>query len=155
MIKPEREIKSRQTIEAMLERTPVGRIATINRKGFPVIKPVNFLYEDGKIYIHSSLKGEKIVDIRRGSPLCFEVDEPIAFVATRESACSASYCYRSIIAKGKASLVRRGKKTELFARLMQKYQQEGGYGKMSENVLQKTALIEISIQELTAKENLA
>jgi len=27
----------------------VGRVATINRKGYPVIKPVNYVYWDGKI----------------------------------------------------------------------------------------------------------
>ena len=79
MRRREREMKDRETVIAMLERSPVGRIATINQKGVPVIKPVNFLYWDGKIYLHSSTKGEKIEDIQRGSPICFEVDEPIAY----------------------------------------------------------------------------
>ena len=57
---PERELKTRETITAMLERSLVGRIATVNQKGFPVIKPVNFVYLDGRIYFHSSAKGEKI-----------------------------------------------------------------------------------------------
>jgi len=81
MRRREREMKDRETVIAMLERSPVGRIATINQKGVPVIKPVNFLYWDGKIYLHSSTKGEKIEDIQRGSPICFEVDEPIAYRA--------------------------------------------------------------------------
>ena len=54
---PERELKNRETMIAMLERSPVGRIATVNQKGFPIIKPVNFLYLEGKIYLHSSTKG--------------------------------------------------------------------------------------------------
>jgi nitroimidazol reductase NimA-like FMN-containing flavoprotein (pyridoxamine 5'-phosphate oxidase superfamily) len=66
---PEREIKNRETITAILGQSPIGRMATINRKGFPVIKPVNFLYWGGKIYIHSSMKGEKIRDILREPPL--------------------------------------------------------------------------------------
>ena len=90
---------------ALLGKSLVGRIATVNRRGIPVIKPVNFLYWNGKVYIHSSLKGEKVKDIRRGSPVCFEVDEPIAYVTAGENACSANYYFRSIIMKGEAELV--------------------------------------------------
>jgi nitroimidazol reductase NimA-like FMN-containing flavoprotein (pyridoxamine 5'-phosphate oxidase superfamily) len=152
---PEREIKNRETITAILGQSPIGRMATINRKGFPVIKPVNFLYWGGKIYIHSSMKGEKIRDILRGSPLCFEVDEPIAYVAARETACSANYYYRSLIVKGKAALVSEpDKKLKILERLMEKYQPEGGYGGIPEAILKKTAVIEISIQEITGKERL-
>ena len=152
---PERELKDGETITALLGKSLVGRIATVNRKGIPVIKPVNFLYWNGKIYIHSSLKGEKVKDIRRGSPVCFEVDEPIAYVTAGESACSANYYFRSIIMKGEAGLVRqKTKKLEILERLMEKYQPERGYGKIPEEILKKIAVIEISIQEITAKERL-
>jgi len=155
MRRRERELKNRETITAILEQSPVGRIATVNRKGFPVIKPVNFVYWDGKIYIHSSRKGEKMTDIRRGSPVCFEVDEPIAYVEARGPACGGSYYYRSIIAKGRAALVsRREKKLKILERMMEKYQPEGGYGEISEEILMKTAVIEILIKEITGKENL-
>ena len=152
---PEREIKDRETMTAILERSPVGRIATVNPKGFPVIKPINFVYWNGKIYIHSSTKGEKIRDIRRGSRVCFEVDEPIAYVAARGSACTANYYYRSVIVKGMAVLLKdKDRKLEIFERLMEKYQPEGGYDAIPEEALKKTAIIEISIREMTGKERL-
>jgi len=139
----------------MLEQSLVGRIATINRKGIPIIKPVNFLYWNGKIYLHSSTKGEKIRDIRRRSPICFEVDEPIAFVTATGPACRSSYYYRSIIVKGNAAIVNQpDKKLKILERLMEKYQPEGGYGGITEEILKRTAVIEISIQEMTGKENL-
>ena len=155
MRRKEREIENQETIEALLGHSLVGRMATVNRKGFPVIKPVNFLYRDGKIYIHSSRKGEKIRDIRRRSPVCFEIDDPIAYVTTGGPACKASYYYRSIIAKGMAVLLKsRNTKREILEKMMEKYQPEGGYGEISEEVLRKTAVIEITIQEITGKENL-
>ena len=151
----ERKIKDKETIEALLKYKDVGRIATINRQGFPVIKPVNFVYLDGKIYIHSSKKGEKSDDIRRGSPVCFELDEPIAFVAAKGPACAANYFFRSVIIKGTAAqLTDRDKKRKVLERLMEKYQPEGGYGAIPEEVLKKTAVIEISIREITGKERL-
>jgi nitroimidazol reductase NimA-like FMN-containing flavoprotein (pyridoxamine 5'-phosphate oxidase superfamily) len=155
MRRPEREIKDREKIKGILERSQVGRMATINRKGFPIIKPVNFLFWNGKIYIHSSKKGEKMEDIRRGSPICFEVDEPSAYVVASGPTCTANYYYRSIIIKGKALLLSdQSKKLEILERLMEKYQPEGGYGGISEEILKKTGVIEIMIQEITGKENL-
>ena len=155
MRRKEKKIEDGQTIRGLLNRSPVGRIATINRKGFPVIKPVNFLYWEDKIYIHSSTKGEKATDIRRGSPVCFEVDEPIAYVAAVGSPCSANYYFRSIIIKGTASFVKHPeRKRELLERLMKKYQPEGGYGDIPDPALKKTAVIEISPQEVTGKQSL-
>ncbi len=140
---------------AMLERSPVGRIATVNQKGFPVIKPVNFLYLDGRIYLHSSAKGEKMEDIQRGSPVCFEVDEPVAYAVASASACQASYYYRSILIKGKAAFVEgRDKKVRVLDRMAEKYQPEGNLGEKSEEILEKTAVIEILVKEITGKENL-
>jgi nitroimidazol reductase NimA-like FMN-containing flavoprotein (pyridoxamine 5'-phosphate oxidase superfamily) len=153
---PEREIKDRETMTALLEHSPVGRIATVNARGFPVIKPVNFVYREGKIYIHSSPKGEKIGDIRRGSPVCFELDEPIAYSPATGPACKANYYYRSVIIKGKAAFIQsRERKLEILGKLMEKYQPEGGYAPISEEVMKKTAVIEISIQKMTGKERLA
>ena len=148
-------MKNKETILAILEQAQVGRMATINRKGFPVIKPVNFLYWGGKIYLHSSTKGEKIEDIQRGSPVCFEVDDPIAYVVSGASACKASYYYRSIVIKGKAAFVKdRGKKMKILERMMEKYQPERNEGEMPIEILEKTAVIEILIKEVTGKENL-
>jgi uncharacterized protein len=155
MRRKDRETKDKETIAALLTKLPVGRIATVNRKGFPVIKPVNFVYFDNKIYIHSSTQGEKIADIRRGSLVCFEIDEPIAYRATAEAACKASFFFRSIILKGEAILVRDlKKKIEILEKLMEKYQPEGGYGAVEEEIARKTAVIEISAREITGKEKL-
>jgi hypothetical protein len=155
MRRPERRIKDKETILSLLKRSQVGRMATVNPKGFPVIKPVNFLYGNKKLYIHSSRKGEKIRDIRRGSPICFEVDEPIAYAPSSGPACMAGYYYRSVIVKGKATVVNDDeKKMNVLEKLMEKYQPEGGYGPVSEEVMRKTAIIEISIREMTGKERL-
>ncbi len=155
MRRKDREIRDKETIRALLERTPVGRIATVNRRGFPVIKPVNFVYDAGKIYLHSSTKGEKASDIRRGSPVCFEVDDPIAYVAAAGPACKASFFFRSVIVKGKASFIGPlKKKIEILEKLMEKYQPEGGYGEVEEEIAKKTAVIEISPEEITGKEKL-
>lgn len=152
---PEKAIRKKETLESLLKRISVGRIATVNSKGIPVIKPVHFLFADGKIYIHSSKKGEKMRDLRRGGPLCFEVDEFIAFGVARGSPCKAHSYYRSVIIKGKGTLLLENeKKRKILELMMEKYQPEGGYGEISKEILNQTAVIEISIQEITGKETL-
>jgi nitroimidazol reductase NimA-like FMN-containing flavoprotein (pyridoxamine 5'-phosphate oxidase superfamily) len=155
MRRREKELKNRETMSAILEQSLVGRIATINQEGFPIIKPVNFIYLEGKIYLHSSKKGEKIGDIKRGSPVCFEVDDPIAYVVANSVACKASYYYRSIIVKGKASIVKdQGRKMKILEKIMEKYQPEGDCGGIPIEILKKTEVIEILVKEITGKENL-
>jgi len=155
MRRPERKIEDKKTIAEILERSRVGRMATVNSRGFPVIKPVNFVNWGGKIYIHSSQKGEKIRDIRRGSPVCFEVDQPIAYAPANGPACMAGYYYRSVIIKGKAALVKdEDKKLLILKKLMEKHQPEGGYRAMAPEIVKKTAVIEISIQKITGKQRL-
>jgi len=155
MRRRDRELKNKETLLAILEQSPVGRMATVNRKGYPVIKPVNFIHWNGRIYLHSSTKGEKISDIRRGSSVCFEVDEPIAYVAAVEPACKSTYYYRSVIVKGSAIIVSQvDRKLEILERLMEKYQPEGGYQGVAPEILKRTAVIEISIREMTGKEHL-
>jgi uncharacterized protein len=155
MRRSEREIKDPKVVQALLERAHVGRLATVNGKGYPVIKPVNFIFRQGRVYFHSSTKGEKMTDLRRKGPVCFEVDEPVAYLAAQGPACGASYYYRSVILKGKAVLVgRREKKEAILLGLMEKYQPEGGYGEISLDALGRTTVVEIIPEEITGKENL-
>jgi nitroimidazol reductase NimA-like FMN-containing flavoprotein (pyridoxamine 5'-phosphate oxidase superfamily) len=48
----------------------------------------------------------------------------------------------------------RNKKLRVLEKMMEKYQPEGGYEEIPEEILKKTAVIEITIQEITAKEKL-
>ena len=83
------------------------------------------------------------------------MDEPIAYVIASKGACQANYYYRSIIVKGKGSFVENQDiKMKILERMMEKYQPEGGCGEIPIEILKKTAMIEISVEEITGKENL-
>ena len=57
------EIKSPQKIAKFLHEEHTGRIASMDKDGFPQIIPMNFVYIDGCIYMHSHIRGEKINNI--------------------------------------------------------------------------------------------
>jgi nitroimidazol reductase NimA-like FMN-containing flavoprotein (pyridoxamine 5'-phosphate oxidase superfamily) len=48
----------------------------------------------------------------------------------------------------------RDKKMKILEKMMEKYQPEGNDGEMPAEVLEKTAVVEILIEEITGKENL-
>ncbi|SNB46979.1 pyridoxamine 5'-phosphate oxidase family protein [Geobacter sp. DSM 9736] len=155
-----RKIKKRITDMApildLLNRCHVGHLGTIGRDGWPNIKPLNFAYQEWRIYVHCANDGEKLDEIRRDNRVCFEVDLPLAYVrGTGENPCRASYLYRSVIIRGRATIVtdpaerRRG-----LDCLMAKYQPEGSYGPYLEEKLELTTVVRIEIDEISGKEDL-
>lgn len=150
-----KEIKNGEVVAGLLNTANVGRLGTVGRDGYPMVKPLNFVYHDGKIYFHSAREGEKIDDIKRDSRVCFEVDLPIALVKSAGSPCRAEYLYRSVIVKGRAHMVEVPSERLLaLTRLMEKYQPEGGYGDFLEEKVKITGIVRIDIEVMTGKEDL-
>jgi nitroimidazol reductase NimA-like FMN-containing flavoprotein (pyridoxamine 5'-phosphate oxidase superfamily) len=150
-----KEIKDRVVIIELLSESPVGRLSTIGKDGYPVIKPLNFVYCEGSIYFHSAKEGEKIEDIVSDSRVCFEIDRPIAYVKSTGIPCKADYLYRSVIIKGRANIVDdRHERLTALRKLMEKYQPEGGYGDFSEEKVVLAAIVRIDIEVVTGKEDL-
>jgi nitroimidazol reductase NimA-like FMN-containing flavoprotein (pyridoxamine 5'-phosphate oxidase superfamily) len=150
-----KEIKDPDVITGLLSQCHVGRLGTIGRDGYPMIKPLNFVYHAEKVYFHSAQEGEKMEHIRGDNRVCFEIDLPMAYVKSLSVPCKADYLYRSVIIKGRAHIV--GDKSERLLALkylMTKYQPEGGYGGFPEDKLQLTAIVRIDIEEITGKEDL-
>ena len=150
-----KEISERKTVEGLLARCAVGRLGTVSGEGYPMVKPVNFVYHEGRIYFHTARKGEKIEDIKRDERVCFEVDLPLAFVRGEGSPCKADYRYQSVICTGRARLVEDGReKLDALKALMEKYQPEGGYGDFPEEKVALTAVIRIDVLTMTGKQDL-
>ncbi len=150
-----KEIRDRGVVESLLRNCQVGRLGTISSEGYPMIKPLNFVYLDGRIYFHSAREGEKIDDIARDNRVCFEVDVPISFVKAEDNPCKADYQYLSVIIKGRAHVVvERDERLRVLRGLMEKYQPEGGYGAFREEKLALTAVVAIDVENMTGKEGL-
>lgn len=151
-----KEMQDRAAMDGLLERCHVGRIGTICREGHPMVKPLNYVYLDGRIYFHSARSGEKIEDISRDGRVCFEIDVPIGYVpGTPENPCAAAYRYQSVIVTGQASVVEdEAERVRALNGLMEKYQPQGGYGPFIPGKLALTAVVRIDIRQMTGKEDL-
>ncbi|HYQ47965.1 MAG TPA: pyridoxamine 5'-phosphate oxidase family protein [Thermodesulfovibrionales bacterium] len=155
MRRSNKEIKDQSVIIGLLNTCPVGRLGTIGEDGYPMVKPLNFVYAGGKIYFHTAREGEKMEHIARNNRVCFEADLPIAFVRAKDDPCRSGYLYRSVIIMGRAQVVQ-DRDEQIFGLqcLMRKYQPEGGYGDFSEEKLKITGVVRIDIEEMTGKEDL-
>ncbi|MDE1814435.1 MAG: pyridoxamine 5'-phosphate oxidase family protein [Thaumarchaeota archaeon] len=144
------EIKSKEKIIEFLNQQETGRICSIDKDGFPQIIPMNFVYANDVIYMHSHPRGEKLENIVKNSKVGFEVDHSLEFLpsyfTSPTDASQADTLYISIVIKGKASLVSDPKeKTLALNELMKKYQPEGGYEKLTPTmrVVEEVAIIKV------------
>ena len=139
----------------LLSLCHVGRLGTVGADGRPRIKPVNFVTFDNRIYFHTALEGEKIDDIKRDNQVCFEVDQPIAYVTSGSRACSAGYLYRSVIIHGSASIVEdKQERIDALDGMMRKHEGADKQFKYDEAVVEKTGIVRIDIEQMTGKESL-
>ena len=152
------EIKSKEKIKEFLDKEHVGRIASIDEKGFPQIIPMNFVFLDDSIYMHSHTRGEKLENITRNEKVGFEVDRELEFLPSYfedpKDASLADTLYISVVIKGKGEIVKdRNEKTTALNGLMKKYQPEGRYEPISPEmgVLDEVAVIKIIPDSIKGK----
>jgi hypothetical protein len=151
-------IKSKDKIIKFLNEESTGRISSIDKDGFPQIIPMNFVFLDNSVYMHSHIRGEKIENIKRNSKVGFEVDRNLEFLPSYfsdpDDASLADTLYISVVIKGEATLVENKKEKVLALNgLMKKYQPEGRYNPMKEDmdVLDATAVIKVIPKEMNGK----
>jgi nitroimidazol reductase NimA-like FMN-containing flavoprotein (pyridoxamine 5'-phosphate oxidase superfamily) len=152
------KIKSYQKIKEFLNKEHVGRVASIDENGYPQIIPMNFVFLNDSIYMHSHIKGEKIDNIKRNDRVGFEADRELEFLPSYfedpKNASLADTLYISVVIKGNAVLVTdRDEKTLALNGLMVKYQPEGGYEPINSNmkVLDGVAIIKVIPDSLNGK----
>ena len=152
------EIKSHEKIKEFLNEEHVGRIASIDESGFPQIIPMNFVYVNNVIYMHSYLRGEKLDNILRNNNVGFEVDRELEFLPSYFShptdASQADTLYISVVIKGKGSIVNGYEEKALgLNELMKKYQPEGNYTPLQKDdlVLDEVAVIKIMPESIRGK----
>ena len=152
------QIQSKEKIIEFLNSRPAGRIASIDNNGYPQIIPMNFVYYDGLIYMHSHPFGEKLENIRRNPNVGFEVDQHICFLPSYyfhpTDASQADTLYISVVIKGKAEIVHNNEeKARALNALMEKYQKEGRYEMLDANMpsVHEVAIIKVIPTDMRGK----
>lgn len=142
---------SKEKCENMLPYQAYGRLATTGADGRPYITPVNYVYEEGAVFIHTGFKGRKLNNIRNDSRVCFEISAK-GNLYVSEKACGFSMRYWSILIEGRAEEVKDPavKKMAIEA-LMYKYGRGFEFTPATDEEIAKVNIIRINIEELTGK----
>lgn len=152
------QIKSYEKVKEFLNEEHVGRVASIDENGFPQIIPMNFVFLNDAVYMHSHVKGEKLDNIARNNKVGFEADRELEFLPSYfedpHNASLADTLYISVVIKGIASFVSdREEKTLALNGLMTKYQPEGQYDPIQSEmrVLDAVNVFKVTPQTLHGK----
>ncbi len=152
------EIKSKAKIIDFLNQQETGRVCSIDKDGYPQIIPMNFVYANYAIYMHSHPRGEKLENIKKNPKVGFEVDQSLEFLpsyfTSPTDASQADTLYISVVIKGEASIISdRKEKAMALNELMKKYQPEGGYEPLTPEmeVVEEVAIIKVKPHTMKGK----
>ena len=133
---------------AILAKAPRGVLAVLGDNGYPYTVPLNFVYDDGKLYFHSAVSGHKLDAIASCDKCSFCVlDEGVLQKG------EWWYHFNSVVAFGR---IRRLEDEDgivaALRKLGNKYFPQGYdvEGDISRN-LKRVAVLEFTIEHLTGK----
>ena len=149
----ERAMKTPQEMEALLERRPVGYLG-LTTESSPYVVPVNYLFFEGSIYLHSGPKGRKIEALQADSHVCFLVND-IGPQVLWERGCGISQIYESVICFGRAEFVEDlAEKRRILEEMIKKFvPTDHASALLEEQNIRRTAIIKIRIDWMTGKAN--
>lgn len=152
MRKPDKAITDREALEAILRRGWLCRLAMCASTGEPYIVPLCYGYRSGSLYMHCATEGLKLDIIGQNRRVCFEVEDLAELDLSGPSPCTWTARYRSLIGKGRATVLRSREELALAAEVL--VTQIGGkappHGFSSEE-LSGMAAIRVDIESMTGK----
>ncbi len=155
------EVTDPKEIQRILSLTNIGRLATNGQDGYPYITPVNFVSLEGSIYFHCAPRGEKLDNLIRDHPVCFEVDVPLSHIDIgldpNRPICHLHQFYHCVVIRGSASVVKDSTlKVAALNALIAKHENTDDFKKVTEDMSGYKAceVIEIKPDSISAKSDL-
>lgn len=157
MRRKDREITDFNEVLAIMEKCAVCRLAMVDN-GLPYVVPMNFalIEEKGKItlYFHSAKEGRKIDILKTNPVVCVEMDCSLKLIVG-ENACDYTMNYKSIIGSGTAEFIDNEEEKEFaLIQIMLKYSRNNNF-EFYEKVYERTALLKVTINEISGKKHLS
>jgi nitroimidazol reductase NimA-like FMN-containing flavoprotein (pyridoxamine 5'-phosphate oxidase superfamily) len=149
MRRKDREIKDLKTIESIIQKSLVCRLA-LSDDNQPYVVPLCFGYRKKTVYFHSAPEGMKVEILRKNPNVCIEFDTDNELVSAQK-ACKWGMKYRSVIGFGRASFIENHEeKVDALDLIMKHY--GGRFFPYTESALSSTLIIRVDIEQLTGKQ---
>jgi hypothetical protein len=155
------EVKDRQRLEGVLKKAEIGYLAFHGPDGWPRITPINFAY-DGRVLWHGAIAGERFDCLQQDPRAAFSTVAAQVYVpshlVSEENASGATVAFQSIQIRGRCQTIANPQeRSAILNRLMDKYQPEGRYRKVTPDdplytkVLAATGVFSLIVEEMTGK----
>lgn len=99
MRRNEKEITDRETIDAIINKSQVCRVA-LSMDSQPYLVPLSFGFDGRAIYLHTAEKGKKIDYFEANNKVCVEFEGSVEVKRDDTLACKWSMAFESVIADG-------------------------------------------------------
>ena len=144
----EREIADRQAIDDIIGRSQICHLAMCD-EGQPYIIPLNFGYDGEHIFFHGATEGRKIDVLKKNNRVCIAF-EVVGDLIPGEEACGWSMIYESVIAFGRARILKKSDEKHSALRcIMQQYSNE--IWSFPEHAVSITSIFQVDIEKISGK----
>ena len=136
----------------VLEKGIWMELAMSGKDGWPYVVPLNYGFGKDFIIVHGAREGKKIDLLRENDKVAFNVAIDTEVIRDENDPSEFSMKYRSVSGLGTAKFIEDAEeKREALKIIMEHY--HGPKEPITEGMLKATAVIKISITELTGKIN--
>jgi nitroimidazol reductase NimA-like FMN-containing flavoprotein (pyridoxamine 5'-phosphate oxidase superfamily) len=157
MRRKEFEVQDGKLIDDVLRTAEIGYLTFNGPDGWPRVTPLNFVY-DGRIFWHGAIAGERFESLRRDPRATFAAVSLQLYLPSHlisdDNATAATVAFKSVQVRGRCTSVDDPEdKCVILNQLMEKYQPEGRYKKVSpQDLLYKKVLSATGVYALAAEE---
>lgn len=145
---------SKSQIDEFLATAHSAAFATVDENGYPYNVPVNFIWQDDKLYIHGRATGTKTVNCEMNTKVGILIHQmgELEYDPNQERACAVMVHYTSVIIKGDIRrLENPEEKEKILWDIVGKYTPVLAKASMSDADVAKTAVYEITPVSVTGK----
>lgn len=141
------QLDSEKCIE-ILQNEPRGVLAVLGDGGYPYTVPLNFVYEDGRLYFHCAKEGHKLDAVKACSKASFCVlDKGV------KSDADWSYYFNSVICFGRVKIL--SEKNEILKKAkllgMKYYPDEKEVDEEVKKFENRVCVLEMTIEHMSGK----
>ena len=108
-----------EACNSLLLKAEYGVLASTSENGYPYQTPLNYAYLNNKVYFHSALSGEKILNIEGNDKVSFCVVDDVKLLEEKFDT-----DYKSVIVFGSAYEVKDQEKTDALKAIIEKYSKD-------------------------------
>lgn len=157
MRRKDREVTDFDEIIKIVDACEIVRLGLADGE-YPYIVPVNFAYEvrEGQLhlYIHGAMAGRKYELLRRNPHCSFEMDIPLNMVCIYEKK-DVTMRYQSVMGKATAEFLEGEARQNAIDDIIMARHEETKHFEYNRPAVAHTAVVKLTVTELTAKANVA